>query len=256
MMPDCIVCFDECEDGPAVAVCAAPAGHSLCSDCCSGYIRAACSPEQRAQLKAAEGKLACPSPGCGAAWAGPYRLAQCVDEDTFELFERARCDIAAATASAEERARLEARAARSEHKACGSDGGGEEAARIAVLAERVREEILTLCCPECGTAFIDFEGCAALKCPGCGCGFCAYCLQACRKDAHAHVGRCPYGKGTYVAQAVFDELQRERKLREVGKLLDAQRSDDTRARVLSAVRRDCKVRARVPYALRGRGPTT
>ncbi|KAK7248134.1 hypothetical protein SO694_00080170 [Aureococcus anophagefferens] len=41
-------------------------------------------------------------------------------------------------------------------------------------------------------AFADFNGCFALTCsrPGCGCGFCAYCLQDCGKDAHEHVRHC------------------------------------------------------------------
>ena len=35
-------------------------------------------------------------------------------------------------------------------------------------------------------AFLDFEGCFALKCLSCDCGFCAYCLQNCGNDARAH----------------------------------------------------------------------
>jgi hypothetical protein len=75
-----------------------------------------------------------------------------------------------------------------------------ELARIADAAERVRrmrlaavEEDLTLHCPRCRGAFLDFNGCAALYCrddgprKGCGISFCALCLKDCNGDAHAHV---------------------------------------------------------------------
>lgn len=41
------------------------------------------------------------------------------------------------------------------------------------------EKILTLTCPRCSQAFVDFEGCMALTCSraGCGCGFCAICQK-------------------------------------------------------------------------------
>lgn len=41
----------------------------------------------------------------------------------------------------------------------------------------ISEKILTLTCPRCGQAFVDFSGCMALTCSrtGCGCGFCAIC---------------------------------------------------------------------------------
>ena len=41
------------------------------------------------------------------------------------------------------------------------------------------EKILTLTCPRCSQAFLDFDGCMALKCSrvGCGCGFCAICQK-------------------------------------------------------------------------------
>ena len=38
-------------------------------------------------------------------------------------------------------------------------------------------QILTLKCPRCNRAFLDYNGCAALTCDACGCGFCAKCLK-------------------------------------------------------------------------------
>lgn len=45
---------------------------------------------------------------------------------------------------------------------------------------------LVLKCPNCATAFIDFDGCLALTCENCKAGFCALCLENCG-DAHNHL---------------------------------------------------------------------
>ena len=41
----------------------------------------------------------------------------------------------------------------------------------------VEERILNTSCPRCGTVFLEFDGCAALRCRACPCAFCAWCLQ-------------------------------------------------------------------------------
>ena len=55
----------------------------------------------------------------------------------------------------------------------------------------VVDDILTLRCPRCKTAFLDFEGCFALSCGTCPCKFCGWCLHDCgSQDAHPHVKAC------------------------------------------------------------------
>ena len=56
----------------------------------------------------------------------------------------------------------------------------------------VEERILTLACPRCGQAFVDFVGCFALTCSRDKAAFCAYCLEDCGADAHRHVANCPH----------------------------------------------------------------
>ena len=77
------------------------------------------------------------------------------------------------------------------------------------------EEVLTLKCPRCGQAFVDFNGCFALECGRCGAGFCAWCLHDCGRDAHQHVAHCAFnleGGNVFSTKAKFDEAQRKRQL--------------------------------------------
>lgn len=70
------------------------------------------------------------------------------------------------------------------------DNTGDE-----ILANRhykyITDKILSLSCPRCDMVFVDFDGCCALKCNNCSCGFCAWCLTDCGRDAHSHVAKCP-----------------------------------------------------------------
>ncbi|KAJ1407003.1 hypothetical protein B484DRAFT_206924 [Ochromonadaceae sp. CCMP2298] len=85
------------------------------------------------------------------------------------------------------------------------------------------EEILTLKCPRCRKAFVDFEACFALSCSddrghGCGSFFCAFRLALCRsEDAHQHVAQCPHntneGGDVWGPIGNFEEAQRLRRLR-------------------------------------------
>lgn len=72
-----------------------------------------------------------------------------------------------------------------------------QVAQVEQARKHIIDNILTLKCPRCGQAFVDFNGCMALTCSrgGCGCGFCALCLKDCGTDAHAHVASCASSGG-------------------------------------------------------------
>lgn len=65
---------------------------------------------------------------------------------------------------------------------------------IELLRKHVVEEILTLKCQACGQAFVDFDGCFALRCSRCLAGLCAWCGRSCENQtvAHGHVVACPF----------------------------------------------------------------
>jgi hypothetical protein len=80
--------------------------------------------------------------------------------------------------------------------------------------KNIIDNCITLKCPRCQQAFIDFDGCFALTCSNktCNCAFCAYCLEDCGRDAHRHVANCELNrsKNVFNTQQVFKEVQKKR----------------------------------------------
>ena len=70
--------------------------------------------------------------------------------------------------------------------------------------KHIINEILTLKCPRCCTAFLDFANCFAVKCGTCDCHFCGWCIADCGEygECHMHVAVCdakPAGAGMFYA---------------------------------------------------------
>jgi IBR domain, a half RING-finger domain/Zinc finger C-x8-C-x5-C-x3-H type (and similar)/RNA recognition motif. (a.k.a. RRM, RBD, or RNP domain) len=111
------------------------------------------------------------------------------------------------------------------------------------LRNHIIEEVLTLRCPRCKQAFLDFDGCFALSCNSCPCGFCGWCLSDCGSDAHAHVKSCPSKpKGaineTYFGtKEQFEEAQRQRRQRDLKNFLRSLNATE-REQTLKALSQD------------------
>ena len=72
-----------------------------------------------------------------------------------------------------------------------------------------QDEVLIDKCPKCSAVFFDYDGCNAVTCSRCTEAFCAVCLEACGRDAHAHV-RTKHGN-LYDAPAASEaRLERQR----------------------------------------------
>ena len=127
----------------------------------------------------------------------------------------------------------------------------QEQVRLAAMDKQQREvhqarlhivdELLTLRCPRCQAAFVDFSGCFALKCSHCPCGFCAWCLEDCGDDAHRHVASCPESKnppGDYFGtKPAFDRHHLERRQHKVNEYLFGL-SEEIRPHVVEQCRGD------------------
>lgn len=69
---------------------------------------------------------------------------------------------------------------------------------IAAHRNHIVEKLLTLRCPRCMQAFVDFDACFALTCARCKCAFCGWCLVDCGDvNAHRHVANCALNEGLY-----------------------------------------------------------
>ena len=87
----------------------------------------------------------------------------------------------------------------------------EDKRKAELIRLEINSEILNLKCPapNCGAVFADFDGCFALTCHRCKAGFCAWCLEHCGNDAHAH---CLAVHGDYFGKKEeFVECQRVRR---------------------------------------------
>ncbi|CAB9496339.1 Zinc finger C-x8-C-x5-C-x3-H type (and similar) [Seminavis robusta] len=110
------------------------------------------------------------------------------------------------------------------------------------LRNHIVEEILTLKCPRCKQAFLDFEGCFALTCSSCRCAFCGWCLQDCGKDAHAHVKTCTakLNRETYFGTIQeFQQAQRKRRRQDLKNFLKSLSENEKQA-ALKAIEQDLK----------------
>jgi len=110
------------------------------------------------------------------------------------------------------------------------------------LVQAVREDVLTLKCPRCGQAFVDFEGCFALKCSRCAAAFCGWCLEDCGTNAHPHVVCCrrKLSDNNYFGSVEqFKAAHKQRRIQQLHELLNNQK-DQVRRDVLHEVSLDLR----------------
>ena len=118
----------------------------------------------------------------------------------------------------------------------------ERGRKLKMACKHIIDKILTLLCPN-GHAFVDFDGCFALKCSICPCHFCGWCLADCGGDAHAHVRTCrhkPAGANDpyFGTQAQFEEAHREQQRIKVRSYLNEQVDASLKRDVVEACRKE------------------
>ena len=253
----CTICF--C-DAPAAEGISCAEAHYTCGECFESYVKSEIEkPVGEVRKRDPEGRCLCPrntaSAGADRCVARPFAdkdVAARLTHDTFERYLRSRAAIRETAVADEMRAEMERRVdvEKRRAEAAASEAGAEE--RLRNAKEHIVERVLTLCCPRCTQAFVDFDGCFALNCGRCRAAFCAYCLADCGRDAHAHVGSCAEGKDSlkasggsarrigghpatvYGTKAMFEVAQKRRRCKHLALYLE--RFDDkTRADVVRAV---------------------
>jgi hypothetical protein len=234
---DCLVC---CEEIRAVDgyICQ-PEGHFLCDECFKQQVVSQSCDELR-KLEARNGIVVCAF--CrpeDAANIGAGTILQHAGNEGFNAYMNASKKVIETKLSKEIHEEEKKRFATEQERLAKMD---EKQRKVHRHCLHVREELLTLKCPRqnCRQAFLDFDGCFALTCDACGCGFCAWCLEDCGEDAHAHVAACPDGQGGYHGEyKAFNEAQRKRRLRVVREyLVSGGMDDEIRKSVVEQCRKD------------------
>lgn len=254
----CSACFGD-EDAAGGVACAE--NHFLCKECIASAVRDFIADPAAAAT--AGGRLCCPVCERGAAYddaelarrlpaadAG-YDTAACValrGRTHFDAYLAVRTDAALAaqadTLGVEWQQRLDAAVCRAQDENGEAvEGNGWVPAWVFERhVAAVSENVLTLKCPRCRAAFVDFNRCLALTCHRCKCGFCAYCLTDCGKDAHVHVMTCPESVAPgnfYLPTEQWEAFQRERRGRLVAQYADNAAASFRRC-LLSAAAGPCR----------------
>ncbi|EGD73577.1 hypothetical protein PTSG_05285 [Salpingoeca rosetta] len=201
---ECCICFDVKQRVDGITCKRNP--HFMCDECFDGYVHSIATHEERL----ANGpEVRCPGIDCDSPAFTFREVAQHVGEETSEQLFKLIRELAEKDANADSRRRIEEEVER-RLKQTQQERKKEEARK------HITGEILTLRCPRCKTAFVDFDGCFALTCNNCKCGFCAWCLRDCGTNAHQCAARCGTrhgGRGYHGTEQQFNDHHRKRRQR-------------------------------------------
>lgn len=237
---NCCICLTDdirFEDGLA---CGREDGeaHFVCRSCLEQHVHTSCTTELRLR-QVSEGRVRCPGRPCDSECYPDVDLAKHLSASVFRRYTESRLDLLEQRKAAELEGEMQVRLNLELRLLHALD---EQQRRVRAVRNHVVEEILTLKCPRCGQAFLDFVGCFALQCSRCPCGFCAWCgADSGGSNAHEHVRSCrekPQGADVFFGSfEQFEAAQRRRRRRLLQRFLptlDAQ----TRHCVLNEMRRD------------------
>jgi hypothetical protein len=157
----------------------------MCPSCLVDYVVSFCTRAERLQVD----KVAIPCGTCSCFYSerDVIRLISGHDAALAE-YNKLKEDLVVARVVKEEKAKMQAELERRERLSA-LDREVEDRSR------HIAEEILTLKCPRCRTAFLDFDGCFAVTCATCQAAFCGWCLRDCGEDAHACAMECGRAEG-------------------------------------------------------------
>lgn len=201
----CVICLDLVSDVDGVR-CDGICHHFICKDCLSNYVVSKASEDLRL-LQVRQARVMCPMPHCNSTHFSDADVACNTTAQAFAVHIQARMRLIEQRVSTEVESRiaLELRSllAMNPHER-----------RVYEARKHVVDNILTLRCPRCDQAFFDFDGCFAISCSACQCSFCAWCLQDCGHDSHAHAASCSesFQPGSVFGSiAMFEQACRKRR---------------------------------------------
>eukprot|EP00965_Chrysotila_dentata_P051265 1699520-Pleurochrysis_carterae.AAC.3 len=239
---ECVVCFDEKIQVLLGVQCSSTgAGHFVCDGCFSLHMKA------QVERQEFDGEVYCPMASaamgeqhCKSKAYAVAVLARHATADVFETFNEKRLKLKEGKLAREMETDYAERLKQRIQELAAEEKLSHRNRVVKEAREYIVEEILTLSCPRCGAAFMDFDGCFALKCENnsCGCGFCALCLTDCGSDAHSHIATCDFARGDIYGRITsFEDIQCNRRRQAVKDYLDGNKH---REEILNACERDLR----------------
>ena len=179
----CVICL---EYAPVTVACSGmdEGKHYMDEECFSANVSDQISEEKRMIFRANDRRIVCPI--CSVPFEDRDLIAN-VENALWESYLKARDDVQRQMAEEELQRRLK------EEEDRRREAAGSRENRVVLHRNHIIENILTLKCPRCGRAILDFEGCFVITCT-CTCNICGWCLAECGEDAfatHDHVRACP-----------------------------------------------------------------
>jgi hypothetical protein len=205
----CCLCDENSSD---TIICSANK-HILCNECFEGNLMNQIGSEYNKHFKDHDMKIVCEmcrvNTNVSERTISKYtdKDVIChVSEETFEKYRKACFDIIHVKAANETEIRLK--------KQFDEQPKKQKNDNISKHRNHIIENILTLKCPSCDVAFLDFTGCFALTCNNCDDNFCGWCLESCgdMDTCHKHVLYCDYSKeygSLFSSLELFNECHNE-----------------------------------------------
>jgi hypothetical protein len=219
----CAICLASCgvDDGVKCAGDEHPDEsdeHFMCSGCLDRYVRMKLEETERNTLVVQKGQVCCPL--CSAHIVGfAKHISDELHAQYLDAFSQGMSEELEQQFDIRVQQRVDALRNELEKAHLVPNSIDERVKRAEI---HVIEEILTVKCPRCSQAFVDFDGCFALQCSRCAAGICGWCMADCGADSHAHVVDCPANRYRHQRDPFFGNFKyfEQARMRERLKRLD------------------------------------
>lgn len=229
---ECIICAEDVELRAGTRC---GTRHFVCDACFGQYIYHKATNDERMRQEIIV--VVCAMDGCGLQYGEQQILDHILhNKDVLMAYQQLQKDLVAQRVRKEEEARYAETLRRElerQAKLSAMEREAEDRKKF------ISETILTLKCPRCHVAFLDFEGCFALSCGSCPCKFCGWCLKDCGADAHACAKTCGQrygGNGYYGTKEQFEERSRARRQAALDEYLNAIANEQLKDTLVALIR--------------------
>ena len=229
----CCICYEDTAAGDGITCNVADGheGHFICNECFSNCVQHQ-SGQGLAELRARDGRIACPIAGCNANKFAEADVAQHAP-GMFEKYLQAKKMLLEAKLNEDVDKRIKDEVNAQLRRT-------EEQRAVHRAVQHIQNDVLNMHCPACDAAYADWEACAAVECDSCKGFMCGICGEKCKdlEEAHQRAAACLYGTGSFwLSKQEAEAGHRRFKGDKLGKYLRELKPGVCKE-VMDAVRRD------------------